>query len=274
MKLLDYIKGQRKGKDAHRIEKDSMKDPFLYEALEGFDSINDNHIERINYLQSRLRNQSKKKPVISRVLQIAAVFAIIIFGLGGYLFIDYHKSNLQAQTMDKSAIIEVYVPEAYYVENITVVAKKNSDLAKAYKPNISQFKVNSKIDHSISQEEMDILSNEEISKNAIEIYVPKDFENQHSNSKQVNDGKPSPVIGLEKYNLYLKQNLRRPTDDACRNRKGNVYIDFSVNEYGQPYLFEVVQSLCGTSDNEAIRLIESGPRWTPGTKRARVKVEF
>jgi Gram-negative bacterial tonB protein. len=272
MKLLDYIKGQRKGKDAHRIEKDSMKDPFLYEALEGFDSIKDNHIERINYLQNRLRTQPKKKPIISHILQIAAVFAVIIFGLGGYLFIDYHKADLHARNMDKSSIIEIYVPEAYYVENITIVAKKNVDFAKAYKPNISQFKVNPKVDHSISQEEMDILLNEEMSKNTIEIYIPEDFENL--NPKPANNDKPVPVIGLEKYNLYLKQNLRRPTDDACRNRKGNVYIDFSVNEHGQPYSLEVVQSLCGTCDNEAVRLIESGPKWIPGTKRARVKVEF
>ena len=29
MKLLDYIRGLRKGKEAHRLEKESMKDPFL-----------------------------------------------------------------------------------------------------------------------------------------------------------------------------------------------------------------------------------------------------
>lgn len=28
MKLLDYIRGLRKGKEAHRLEKESMKDPF------------------------------------------------------------------------------------------------------------------------------------------------------------------------------------------------------------------------------------------------------
>ena len=32
MKLLDYIRGLRKGKEAHRLEKESMKDPFLADA--------------------------------------------------------------------------------------------------------------------------------------------------------------------------------------------------------------------------------------------------
>ena len=34
MKLLDYIRGLRKGKEAHRLEKESMKDPFLADAMD------------------------------------------------------------------------------------------------------------------------------------------------------------------------------------------------------------------------------------------------
>ena len=33
MKLLDYIRGLRKGKEAHRLEKESMQDPFLADAM-------------------------------------------------------------------------------------------------------------------------------------------------------------------------------------------------------------------------------------------------
>ena len=36
MKLLDYIRGLRKGKEAHRLEKESMKDPFLADAMDGY----------------------------------------------------------------------------------------------------------------------------------------------------------------------------------------------------------------------------------------------
>ena len=34
MKLSDYIRGFRKGKEAHRLEKEAMRDPFLADALE------------------------------------------------------------------------------------------------------------------------------------------------------------------------------------------------------------------------------------------------
>ncbi|WP_029903849.1 hypothetical protein [Prevotella sp. 10(H)] len=281
MKFLDYIRGQRKGKDAHRIEKDSMKDPFLYEAIEGFDSIDDNHIERINTIQNRLRAKTKTKKNRSQLWQSAAAAIVIVFGIGGYFLTDYHKSGLYAQQAPDNSIIEIYVPEAYYTENIAVIAQKNSDLAKAYnayKPNISRFKIEREDNASISKEEQELLSegvnrqNEE----PIEIYVPEDFsERTAPSAEESKSGKPEPVIGYEKYNEYLKKSLRRPTDDICKDRKGKVAVEFSVNSLGQPFLFDVKYSLCGTSDNEAIRLIQSGPRWTTGSKeRVTVKVEF
>ena len=39
MKLLDYIRGLRKGKEAHRLEKESMKDPFLADAMDGYHQV-------------------------------------------------------------------------------------------------------------------------------------------------------------------------------------------------------------------------------------------
>lgn len=279
MKLLDYIKGQRKGKDAHRIEKDSMTDPFLYEALEGFDSIDDNHIERINNIQNLLQAKSKTRSKANgrQIWQTAAAAAIIIIGIGGYFLTDYHKSGLYAQPVSENSIIEIYVPEAYYAENRVVIAQKNSELAKAYKPDISRFKIESEESTSISKAEQEILSEDakRMSEVPIEIYVPEDFESRTSSPEETTGGKPEPIGGYEKYNEYLKKSLRRPTDDICKDRKGKVAVEFSVNSLGRPFLFDVKYSLCGASDNEAIRLIQSGPRWTTGSKeRVTVKVEF
>ena len=39
MKLLDYIRGARKGKEAHRLEKEAMREPCLADALEGYSRV-------------------------------------------------------------------------------------------------------------------------------------------------------------------------------------------------------------------------------------------
>lgn len=278
MKFLDYIAGRRRGKDAHRIEKDSMLDPFLYEAIEGFDSVNDNHIERINAIQSRINTKSKSKSFARRLWQIAATVAILILGFGGYLFIDYHKSTLYAQEPEQT-IIDIYVPEAFYAENITTIAKRNAEVVREYKPevSISRFKPEEKVNPSLSKEELDILSEADITskeETSIEIYAPKDMKADVLETEPLRIGKPEPFGGYDKFNEYLKKSLRRPTDDMCKDRQGKVAVEFSVDEYGRPYLFEVRQSLCGTSDNEAIRLLKEGPRWTRGTERVMVRVIF
>lgn len=273
MNFLNYIKGDRKGREAHRIEKDSMTDPFLYEAIEGFDNVKGDHIQRIDDLRKQITAKSKQHNH-RHIWQTVAAAIVLIVAMGGYFLSDYHKTELHAQELSSNAIIEVYVPEVYYSENITVIAKKNSELIRAYKPNISRFKVEQE---EISNEELKRI-NKELSKESyipIEIYVPEDFDRQAASGEEQSNKKPEPIGGYEQYEEYLKRSLKRPTDDICRDRKGKVVVEFSVNSLGQPFLFDVKQSLCGTSDNEAIRLIQNGPKWTAGSKeRVRVRVIF
>ena len=54
MKLLDYIRGLRKGKEAHRLEKESMKDPFLADAMDGYHQVEGDHEEQINKLRMKV----------------------------------------------------------------------------------------------------------------------------------------------------------------------------------------------------------------------------
>lgn len=175
MKFLDYIKGQRKGNDAHRIEKNSMTDPFLYDAIDGFDSIEDNHIERINSIQNRIRAKSASSGRQRHIWQSVAASAIIIIAAGAYFLSDYHKSDLHAQEAQANIIIDLYVPQTYYVENIVPIAKENAAISKkAYKPQISKFKPNVKMNSTISEDEKNSLleKKQDTAEIIIEIYAP------------------------------------------------------------------------------------------------------
>lgn len=37
-RLLEYLRGDRRGKTANRLEREVLSDPFLYEALEGLET--------------------------------------------------------------------------------------------------------------------------------------------------------------------------------------------------------------------------------------------
>ena len=70
MKLLDYIRGLRKGKEAHRLEKESMKDPFLADAMDGYHQVEGDHDEQINKLRMKVNAHSaKEKKYVCRHLE-------------------------------------------------------------------------------------------------------------------------------------------------------------------------------------------------------------
>ena len=54
MKLIDYITGNRKGREARRIEREAMDDPFLHDALEGYDAVPGDPGDAIRRMQRRV----------------------------------------------------------------------------------------------------------------------------------------------------------------------------------------------------------------------------
>jgi len=87
MKLLKYIQGKRQGKEAHRIEKEAMRDPFLSDALEGFDSIQDDHIQTIIVLQKKINQTTHKKPS-NRWKWSMAASLLLLLSVGLYFLVE------------------------------------------------------------------------------------------------------------------------------------------------------------------------------------------
>lgn len=283
MKLLDYIKGNRKGKNANRIERSSMRDPFLYDAIEGFDSIKGNHLDNIEVLQARIRKCSKPSRSLFRkgpLWQVAAASSIVVIAFSTYMFISYQRSYAFAHEGRDLSTIDIYVPAVFFEQNEVIIEEKNEILVESYKPEIEAFRLEENISTSLTKEELEILSGDITSvkdQELMDIYIPDsksleliEAEMMYSKSK----GKSHPVGGFDQYNAYINRNKIIPTDDICANKHGKVAVEFSIDEYGQPFQFIVVQSLCGVSDKEAIRLIKLGPKWAPTSERIIVKIEF
>lgn len=129
MNLLDYIKGNRRGKDAHRLEKGSMRDSFLSEAIDGYDSVADDHITRIENIQAQLKAKSgnkNKKHSFTWILAAACTIGVLV--AGGYILLDKPQSMQHAHEMAveiPSEVIDIYVPTAFYEGHKEVIEDKN-----------------------------------------------------------------------------------------------------------------------------------------------------
>jgi protein TonB len=55
--VIRYLQGRRRGKAANRVEREAMRDPFLAEALSGYDKRRGRHVRVIRQLRRQLRRQ-------------------------------------------------------------------------------------------------------------------------------------------------------------------------------------------------------------------------
>lgn len=85
-----------------------------------------------------------------------------------------------------------------------------------------------------------------------------------------NGGEPAT-----EFRKYIAQNLRYPEIAAENGISGRVIVQFAVNKVGTVVDAVVVRSVDPALDKEAIRVVMSSPKWTPGKQRGKaVKVLF
>ncbi len=72
----------------------------------------------------------------------------------------------------------------------------------------------------------------------------------------------SPIGGKSAYKKYLQKNIRYPKSAKDNNIEGRVKVIFYIEPNGTLTNFEVKKSLGHGCDEEAIRLIKEGPKWS------------
>jgi periplasmic protein TonB len=75
--------------------------------------------------------------------------------------------------------------------------------------------------------------------------------------------------GMGAFGKFLQKNLKYPAAAQRANVSGKVYIQFVVNTDGSIQNVEVLKSVGFGCDEEAVRVIKSVPRWTPGKQSGR-----
>ncbi|WP_455961518.1 hypothetical protein [Bacteroides bouchesdurhonensis] len=133
MKLLDYIRGLRKGKEAHRLEKESMRDPFLADAMDGYQQVEGNHEERIKELQNFITARSTKKRYSYAITWSIAACLIIGIGISSYfLFLKNNmpedtfiaKETTNARTVTPEVSIDPETPKEEIIHSPSAAKKK------------------------------------------------------------------------------------------------------------------------------------------------------
>lgn len=74
---------------------------------------------------------------------------------------------------------------------------------------------------------------------------------------------------------FLGKNMKYPAMAQDANIQGTVYVTFEVDKDGQIKDVKVLRGIGGGCDEEAIRVVKSMPKWTPGKQRGKpVRVQY
>jgi hypothetical protein len=308
MKLWRYIQGNRRGIEAHRIEKEAMKDPFLADALEGYEKVQGNHQRKaarlqkeITRRQQRITNKSANKK--TNQLKVWSIVAgVIIIGICAWLLSNNlpvaKKTPLANQPKEK--VLPVVPPVQISQDEVKEIPKK-TPVTQVVKDNAEKKEIPEKGEpvsekSSIVTEEAKVApiepetpvvprKTEESAMTQLDTDIPVsdeepavavDEEEKQPSPTTSGTASPQPVIGLPAYMSYIQRNMKHPVDDECRDVKGSVVVVFKIGQSGRPYNIRVTQGLCSSINKEAVRLIINGSDWKRGSAsdEATITIEF
>ena len=92
---------------------------------------------------------------------------------------------------------------------------------------------------------------------------------------QVVEVNPEFPGGMEALIKYLSENIKYPEQAKKDKTQGKVYISFVVEKDGSVADAKVLRGIGGGCDEEALRVVNAMPNWTPGKQRnTPVRVQF
>ena len=131
-----YLKGNRKGKPANRLEREALSDPFLFEALEGLEEVQADHERVVAELELELRPKVVGRKRWKAFRWVAAASILLVGSTAAWLLAGEDDRNLEHVVVvtqgvqADSAVPAVAVVAAAVVPESATVAEKEGEKAK------------------------------------------------------------------------------------------------------------------------------------------------
>jgi periplasmic protein TonB len=112
----------------------------------------------------------------------------------------------------------------------------------------------------------------------IEVYVPPARDDEEISETEiftVVESMPEFPGGAAKMMEFIAKNIKYPPMARESGIQGRVFVNFVVEPDGKVSNVKVLRGIGGGCDEEAIRVVETMPKWTPGRQRGKaVRVSF
>ncbi len=287
-----YLEGKLDHEEMHRLEKQALTDPFLWEALEGYTHTSNPGTE-LSILQRQLHERivhlQENKMVFDftwQRLSVAASASVLFITAGILFWMNVNRSGPLTEKQVQVALIDrdSLKNEIQGAHSRPVIREKeypvSSDETRiaAYK-SPSGANNESELNSSPSSSGTEIASGgTSIAATKLRIQEQGSVSRSLASSEGINAPEQAvqPVPGWDIYRKYLEDNIRKPANDP--NISGSVLLSFEIDGKGKAVNFHILKGLTEACDAEAIRLVKEGPAWKTrlGSKinTGRIEIRF
>jgi len=245
MKLIDYIQGKRRGQEANRLEREAMNDPFLQDAIDGFDAVQDDHVQAIRDLENKIIDKiTKRKPRIPyRTWAIgAAASVILILGIGSLLHVGMQKPENTAVIAPKHVIL----PQKDTIKTIEPVKTSAKKLVAQQLKKRKQHAASTKRElQPTNSEEVLIKMQEQLTESKNVISVADVADAMSFRQRETNTNKPTSILpDSEKEPIYIENNQNQSNsqmDIADVKATPQFILGKVTDEKGEPLIGATVR---------------------------------
>jgi protein TonB len=302
--VLKYMNNTMTDQERYKFERELERDPFLYEAFEGLSEHKTSEIERDIRGIDVISGKRRLSLGFLKYVGYAAGLALLVFaGYWAVTTIDFSKQQTAKNEAEPENIkfMEPYKPvRTDTIDSLTTVDTTRilvADAALNQQTNAATMQVQPpKPDKTVQKEtakkKSAILTADQQTAiktegyNAVEtVEVAQEFseesaitaaaapiDSREDIEEPINalkrpgvNADPQPLGGSTLFKNYLESNAKYP--EGIQNAKKEfVKIRFKITKTGEPTSFFIERSPDDSFSQEAIRLIKSGPKWSPEIK--------
>ena len=204
----------------------------------------------------------ENKKTLFRQVGLIAALAVV--------FLAFEYKSYDARTINLDQRIVEDIPE-----EIIPITEQN--VKPPPPPPPQQVTVLEIVEDDVEVEDVEI--NVEVDQNvAIEVYIPPVREEEEVVEQEiftVVESMPEFPGGAGKMMEFIARNIKYPPMARESGIQGRVFVNFVVEPDGSVSNVRVLRGIGGGCDEEAIRVVEAMPKWTPGRQRGKaVRVSF